>query len=161
LDNIRGEIIMGRSLAITAGAVFGAVLGFGASAGANMMGFSVEQWLRLVPKVQEIYMAGMLDAMGEFRLYHPLHTYRELIRREECIRKTRVTAPQLAQGMANYAKLNPAAFNTGIAGMDAPFVSGGLSTYLEFICPDLFSKAAYDRDDAVTARYPIDPKDAR
>jgi hypothetical protein len=32
---------------------------------------------------------------------------------------------------------------------------------LEFICPDLFNKAAYDRDDAVMAQYPIDPKDAR
>jgi hypothetical protein len=152
---------MGRPLAITAGAVFGAVLGFIVSAGATMMGYSIEQWLRLPPKAQEIYVAGMLDVMGEFRLYHPLHTYRELVRREACIDKTKVTAAQLAQGMTNYAKLNPAAFSTGIAGMEAPFVSGGLSTYLEFICPDLFNKAALDRDDAVMARYPIDPKDGR
>lgn len=152
---------MERHIAIAGGAVFGAVLGFTVTAGATMLGFSIEQWLRLVPKAQEIYMAGMLDAMGEFRLYHPLHTYRELVRREACITKTKVTAAQLAQGMTNYAKLNPAAFSTGIAGMDAPFVSGGLSTYLEFICPDLFNKAAYDRDDAVSAQYPIDPKDAR
>jgi hypothetical protein len=161
LDNIGEEITMGRSSAITAGAVFGAVFGFAISAGASMMGFSIEQWLRLVPKAQEIYVAGMLDAMGELRLYHPLHTYRELVRADACITKTKVTAAQLAQGMANYAKLNPAAFSTGVAGMDAPFVSGGLSTYLEFICPDLFNKAAYDRDDAMTERYPIDPKDAR
>jgi hypothetical protein len=152
---------MGRPLAIAAGAVFGAVLGLVTSAGATMMGLSIEQWLRLVPKAQEIYVAGMLDAMGEFRLYHPLHTYRELIRRDECIRKTNVTSAQLAQGMTNYAKLNPSAFSTGVAGMEAPFVSGGLSTYLEFICPDLFNKAALDRDDDVTARYPIDPKDGR
>jgi hypothetical protein len=152
---------MGRPLAITAGVVFEAVFGFAISAGASMTGFSIEQWLRLVPKAQEIYVAGMLDAMGELRLYHPLHTYRELVRSEACITKTKVTAAQLAQGMANYAKLNPAAFSTGVAGMDAPFVSGGLSTYLEFICPDLFNKAAYDRDDAVAERYPIDPKDGR
>ena len=152
---------MGRRLGIAGGVIFGAVLGFTVSAGATMLGFSVEQWLRLVPKAQEIYMAGMLDVMGEFRVYHPLHTYRELVRREACIDKTKATAAQLAQGMTNYAKLNPAAFSTGIAGMDAPYVSGGLSTYLEFICPDLFNKAAYDRDDAVMARYPIDPKDAR
>jgi hypothetical protein len=100
------------------------VLSFTASAGAAMMGFSIESWLRLVPKAQEIYMTGMLDAMGEFRLYHPLHTYRELVRREACITKTKLTAAQLAQGMTNYAKLNPAAFSTGVAGMDAPFVSG-------------------------------------
>lgn len=152
---------MGRSLAIAAGAVFGAVLGFAATAGATMIGFSIEQWLRLVPKAQEIYVAGMLDAMGEFRLYHPLHTYRELVRSDACITRTKATAAQLAQGMTNYAKLNPAAFSTGVAGMDAPFVSGGLSTYLEFICPDLFNKTAYDRDDALMERYPIDPKDAR
>jgi uncharacterized membrane protein YdjX (TVP38/TMEM64 family) len=34
---------MGRPLTITAGAVFGAVLGFVVSAGATMMGFSIEQ----------------------------------------------------------------------------------------------------------------------
>jgi hypothetical protein len=72
---------VGRRLAITGGAVVGALLGFTVSAGALMLGFSIEQWLRLVPKAQEIYMAGMLDAMGEFRVYHPLHTYRELVRR--------------------------------------------------------------------------------
>jgi hypothetical protein len=156
-----GDSTMHRPLAITAGAVFGVVLGLTVSAGATMLGFSIQQWLRLAPNAQEIYMAGMLDAMGEFRIYHPLHTYRELVRREACITKTKVTAAQLVQGMTSYAKLNPAAFSTGVAGMDAPFVSGGLSTYLEFICPDLFNKAAYDRDDAVMARYPVDPKDAR
>lgn len=126
-----------------------------------MIGFSIEQWVRLVPAAQEVYVAGMLDAMGKFRLDHPLRTYRELVRSDECVRRTRINPGQLAQGMANYVKLNPAAFSTGISGIPAPFVSGGISTYFEFLCPDLFNRAAYERDDAVIARYPIDPTDAR
>ena len=162
LDNI-GEITAARPLAITAGAVFGAALGLlRFRLGPPCSGFLSSNGCEPVPNAQEIYMAGMLDAMGEFRNYHPLHTYRELVRRETCITKTKVTAAQLVQGMTSYAKLNPAAFSTGIAGMGRTFSSPtGLSTYLGFICPDLFNKAAYDRDDAVMARYPVDPEDAR
>ena len=104
-------------------------------------------------------MAGMLDAMGLYRVLHPVHTYRNLVSSEDCIQKTGVNAQQLAQGMAEYAKLKPSAFTP--AGMSLPSVTIGLEAYFEFLCSDLFNQAAYDCDETVMTKYPIDPRDAR
>ena len=101
----------------------------------------------------------MLDAMGLYRVLHPVHTYRNLVSSEDCIQKTGVNAQQLAQGMAEYAKLKPSAFTP--AGMSLPSVTIGLEAYFKFLCPDLFNQAAYDRDETVMTKYPIDPRDAR
>src|SRR5262245_15313355 len=101
----------------------------------------------------------MLDAMGYYRLYHPMRTFRGLIRADDCIRKTNTSVRPIAQGLANYAKLDPTAVDTGIPGVSAPHLMPGLYAYLEFLCPDIFTKAAYERDDAIAERYPIDPKD--
>ena len=103
-----------------AGAVFGAIFGLVTSsvAAGLMSGLSFGQWQRLPPTGQEIYVAGMLDAMGLYRVLHPVHTYRNLVSSEDCIQKTGVNAQQLAQGMAEYAKLKPSAFTP--AGMSLP-----------------------------------------
>jgi hypothetical protein len=129
--------------------IFGAVLGFATSAVAQLLhGVSIEQWLRLAPAAQEIYVAGMLDAMGGLNIKGAVYAHYDLKRSAKCIRKNSINAQQLAQGMANYAKLNPAKFSTGIPGLPAPFLQGGMISYFEFVCPDLFNEAADKRADA-------------
>ena len=95
----------------------------------------------------------------------PVRTYRDLVRTDACLQKTDITPQQLAQGVIEYAKLNPAAYVSHLTandpGLTFPSVTGGLGPYFEFLCPDLFNKAAYDRDDAIVAKYPIDPQDGR
>jgi hypothetical protein len=138
------------------GLILGALVGFATSStAAVMMGIGFGLWQRLPPTSQELYVDGMLDAMGYYRVMHPLHSYRALIRSEDCIRRTGASPRQLAQGVAEYAKLNPAAFNFALT----PAI--GLDVYMEFLCPDLFNQTAYERDDAVMAKYLIDPKDER
>ena len=90
------------------GMIFGAVLGFATSAVAQLLhGVSIEQWLRLAPAAQEIYVAGMLDAMGGLNIKGAVYAHYDLKRSAKCIRKNSINAQQLAQGMANYAKLKP------------------------------------------------------
>ncbi len=72
--------------------------------------------------------------------------YRELVRSEKCIEKKDLDAQQIAQGMAEYAKLDPSAFD--VPDFPSPYLSIGLHSYLEFLCPDLFNEAAYKRDEA-------------
>ncbi len=56
-------------------------------------------------------MAGMLDAMGYYKLsFTTIAAYRDLVRSDTCIRKIGATPIQLAQGMSEYARVNPAAF---------------------------------------------------
>jgi hypothetical protein len=143
------------------GAAVGAAVGFAASsmaAGGLMFGISFGQWQRLAPPSQLAYVVGMEDAMSWYRPMHPTHAYRELVRAEDCIRGKSLSPEQLAQGMAEYGKLNPSIAT--VAGLAVP-VSGALGSYFEFICPELFNQAAYDRDDNVAAKYRIDPKDYR
>jgi hypothetical protein len=72
-----------------------------------------------------------------------------------------MSTEKFCQGMANYAKINPAAFSTGVRGLEAPYVLDGVHGYLEFVCPNKFNETAYKRDDAMMSKYPINPQDAR
>jgi hypothetical protein len=138
-----------------AGLVVGAVIGFVTSSAAftsfTMAGLYFKQYVRLVPTIQEIYVAGMLDVMGTYRVLHPLRNYRTLVRAEKCIDGKRVNTQQLAQGMAEYGRLNPSAFD--IPGLSMPNLTPGFQAYLEFLCPDLFNEAVYKRDGAVIDQY--------